>query len=174
MTEAQLLERGKYLVTIGGCNDCHTPKTMTAQGPVDDTANFLAGHIGGAMELGEFDMMSAPPGTFLYVMSGGMTGFGSMMGTVYAANITPDPSGIGNFSLDDFKRAFQQGKYRGSPDGRPLADIMPWRAYAHMDSTDVRAIYTFLMKGVKPVNNVPPAIVMAEMPPMGDGPPAEH
>lgn len=32
MTQAQLVERGQYLVTsIGGCNDCHSP--MTPQGP---------------------------------------------------------------------------------------------------------------------------------------------
>ena len=32
MTQAQLVERGSYLVNnVGGCNDCHTP--MTPQGP---------------------------------------------------------------------------------------------------------------------------------------------
>jgi len=30
-------EWGKHIVTISGCNDCHSPKTMTAQGPVVDT-----------------------------------------------------------------------------------------------------------------------------------------
>lgn len=166
LTEQQLLERGKYLVTIGGCNDCHTPKSMTPTGPADDTAHYLAGYVGEPMDLGDFDIMNSPPGTFLYVMSANMTGFASMMGTAYSANITPDPSGIGAFTLDDFKRAFQQGKYRGQENGRPLADIMPWRAYAHMDSSDVRAIYTYLMKGVKPVSNVPPPPVMAAMPGM--------
>lgn len=40
MTQAQLVERGQYLVTsIGGCNDCHTQ--MTAQGP--DMAHALQG-----------------------------------------------------------------------------------------------------------------------------------
>ncbi len=39
-TQAQLVERGQYLVTaIGGCNDCHTP--MTPQGP--DMAHSLQG-----------------------------------------------------------------------------------------------------------------------------------
>jgi hypothetical protein len=31
-----ILQRGEYLVRFGGCSDCHTPKRMTAQGPVDD------------------------------------------------------------------------------------------------------------------------------------------
>jgi mono/diheme cytochrome c family protein len=26
-----LLERGKYLVNFGGCNDCHSPKVMTPE-----------------------------------------------------------------------------------------------------------------------------------------------
>src|SRR5947209_4667238 len=30
------VERGKYLVTIGGCNDCHTPKKLGAAGPEPD------------------------------------------------------------------------------------------------------------------------------------------
>lgn len=40
MTEAQLVERGSYIVNnVAGCNDCHTP--MTAQGP--DMAHALQG-----------------------------------------------------------------------------------------------------------------------------------
>lgn len=29
---ARTLERGKYLVTIGGCNDCHTPGYLLSEG----------------------------------------------------------------------------------------------------------------------------------------------
>jgi mono/diheme cytochrome c family protein len=40
LTEAQLVERGSYLVnSVGGCNDCHTP--MTPQGP--DMSHALQG-----------------------------------------------------------------------------------------------------------------------------------
>jgi len=35
---------GEHLVAIGGCNDCHTPKKMTAMGPVDDSTLMLSGH----------------------------------------------------------------------------------------------------------------------------------
>ena len=35
---------GEHLVTISGCNDCHTPKKMTAQGPVLDSSLLLSGH----------------------------------------------------------------------------------------------------------------------------------
>ena len=36
--------RGEYLVTIGGCNDCHTPWIMGAKGPEPDATRTLSGH----------------------------------------------------------------------------------------------------------------------------------
>ncbi|MDX5319927.1 MAG: diheme cytochrome c-553, partial [Bacteroidota bacterium] len=33
-TKEEMIQRGAYLLTIGGCNDCHTPKKMTEHGPV--------------------------------------------------------------------------------------------------------------------------------------------
>jgi len=41
--QAQLAKRGKYLVFLGGCNDCHSPKVFTAQGPIPDTTKLLSG-----------------------------------------------------------------------------------------------------------------------------------
>lgn len=42
-TEAELIARGEYLVvSIGGCNDCHTP--MTQQGP-DMTRSLQGGDV---------------------------------------------------------------------------------------------------------------------------------
>jgi mono/diheme cytochrome c family protein len=39
------VERGKYLVSFGGCHDCHTPKTSGPNGtPVLDTSSLLSGH----------------------------------------------------------------------------------------------------------------------------------
>jgi len=31
-------QRGKYLVTAGGCADCHSPKIFTPRGPVPDSS----------------------------------------------------------------------------------------------------------------------------------------
>ena len=40
-----LVERGKYLVTFGGCHDCHTPKVLGPGGmPVPDSTRLLSGH----------------------------------------------------------------------------------------------------------------------------------
>ena len=39
------VERGKYLVTLGGCNDCHTPKIAGPGGATElDTKRLLSGH----------------------------------------------------------------------------------------------------------------------------------
>src|SRR5688572_30156944 len=36
--------RGRYLVMVGGCNDCHTPWIMTENGPWPDLSRRLSGH----------------------------------------------------------------------------------------------------------------------------------
>src|SRR5215470_19148873 len=38
------VERGKYLVTVGGCNDCHTPKKFGPNGPEPDMTRELSGN----------------------------------------------------------------------------------------------------------------------------------
>ena len=43
-TQASHVQRGKYLVTIMGCNDCHTPLAMTDRGPQRDWSRTLSGH----------------------------------------------------------------------------------------------------------------------------------
>jgi mono/diheme cytochrome c family protein len=42
--EISLEVRGANLVDEGGCNDCHTPKLMTAAGPELDQSRLLSGH----------------------------------------------------------------------------------------------------------------------------------
>ena len=41
------VERGKYLVMVGGCEDCHSPKIFTAAGPIPDSTRRLFGHPAG-------------------------------------------------------------------------------------------------------------------------------
>src|SRR5262249_38893633 len=38
------VKRGEYLVSFGGCHDCHTPKKMGPKGPELDRDRLLAGH----------------------------------------------------------------------------------------------------------------------------------
>ena len=45
MTKQEQIARGKYLVTIGGCHDCHTPWIIQPNGkPGPDMTRALSGH----------------------------------------------------------------------------------------------------------------------------------
>jgi mono/diheme cytochrome c family protein len=40
------LERGKYLLTVSGCNDCHTPRYMEVDGKVPESEWLTGGPVG--------------------------------------------------------------------------------------------------------------------------------
>ncbi|PXX07047.1 mono/diheme cytochrome c family protein [Paraburkholderia tropica] len=80
--------------------------------------------------------------------AGGL-GMVSPFGTIISTNITPDPHyGIGQYSYDDFARVLRQGVARG---GKRLYPAMPYPAFAKIDEADLRALYAYMMHGVKPV-----------------------
>ena len=43
-TTADKVALGQYIVTVSGCNDCHTPWKMGANGPEPDMSRMLSGH----------------------------------------------------------------------------------------------------------------------------------
>jgi hypothetical protein len=77
-------------------------------------------------------------------------------GATFAANITSDESGIGNWTEEQFKRALTQGKYKGLEANRMLNPPMPWTNYVNMTDEDVHAVFQYL-KSTKPVRNLVPA-----------------
>jgi hypothetical protein len=77
-------------------------------------------------------------------------------GVSFAANLTPDATGIGNWTEAQFERAIRKGKYKGLENGRTLLPPMPWPLYAELSDGDVKAIFAYL-KTLKPVKNTPPA-----------------
>src|SRR5690242_15769831 len=101
--------RGKYLVTIMGCNDCHTPGYFFGK---PDMTRFLGGS----------DVGFEIPG----------------LGVFHGPNLTPDPeTGLGKWSPQEIIAAITKGQ---RPDGRVLAPIMPWHAFANLTDGDTRAI----------------------------------
>jgi mono/diheme cytochrome c family protein len=75
------------------------------------------------------------------------------LGVFHGPNLTPDPeTGLGNWSIDQIVTTIQTGK---RPDGRELAPIMPWRAFANLTKEDATAIAVFL-KSVPAVKNKVP------------------
>ncbi|MDA3614115.1 diheme cytochrome c-553 [Polluticaenibacter yanchengensis] len=148
--------RGRYLVTIMGCNDCHTPKVMTPKGPALDEKRLLSGYDASRPFEG-YDKATASSGAFA-VMNGENTAYAGPWGVSYASNLTSDASGIGNWSLEHFKRAMKNGKYKGLESSRDLLPPMPWQNYINISDEDLECIFAFL-KSTTPVENIVPAPV---------------
>lgn len=144
-----LVERGKYLVTTMGCNDCHSTKKMGPQGPVIDSAVMLAGYLE-TNPLPTFDADAVKKG--LIVFTPGLTAAMGPWGTSFAGNITPDSTGIGSWTLTQFKKAIREGKYKGLEGSRPLMPPMPWQNFTNITDEDAEAVFTYL-KSIKPVKN---------------------
>jgi mono/diheme cytochrome c family protein len=152
MTEQELISRGKYLVTTGGCDDCHTPKIYTANGPVPDTTKRLSGFQQGE-KLPALDVKYVAPGNWVATESN-FTAWVGPWGISYASNLTPDnATGIGALTEEMFIKALREGKYMGV--GRPLLPPMPWPTIGQMTDEDLKAIYAYL-KTIKPIHNEVP------------------
>ncbi|MBO9616952.1 MAG: c-type cytochrome [Dyadobacter sp.] len=148
------VRRGEYLVTVMGCADCHSPKKMTPQGPAPDMDRFLSGY-NSAQPLGKVDQSIIKTGEWV-VFNGQSTAFAGPWGVSFAANLTPDETGIGTWTFDQFNTAMRKGKFKGLPNTRALLPPMPWPNYMNMTDADMRAVFAYL-KSIKPVSNVVPS-----------------
>jgi len=159
MKQSQV-ERGKYLVTIGGCNDCHSPKIITEQGPVPDEKRLLSGHPADE-SFAEFDPKLVAPGKWI-LFSQTLTAAAGPWGISYAANLTPDnDTGIGLWEEKHFIGALRNGKHMG--EGRPILPPMPWPMIGQMNDADMKAVFAYL-KSLPPIKNrVPTPVPLDEI-----------
>jgi mono/diheme cytochrome c family protein len=75
------------------------------------------------------------------------------LGVFYGPNLTPDKeTGLGNWTNAQIVAALQKGQ---RPDGRMLAPIMPWKAFASLTPRDANAIAAYL-KSLAPIANKVP------------------
>ena len=155
LTDEQLIQRGDYLVTTIGCNDCHSPKRMGLQGPEIIPELMLSGYQAD-IPLAQIDKNVLQKGWVLF--TGDLNAAVGPWGVSFSANITSDATGIGNWPEENFIRAMKQGKFKGIDGGRSLLPPMPWSNYAKMTDNDVKAIYSFL-KSTKPVHNIVPMAI---------------
>jgi mono/diheme cytochrome c family protein len=144
------IRRGEYLVTIGGCIDCHTPGYFMG---MPDPNKHLAGS-----DVGFFI-----PG----------------MGTFYGPNLTPDPdTGLGNWNEGQIVTALRTGTRPDGRVLAPIMPWMHFASLDIADAGAIAAYLKSLPPvrndmEVAPVGpaEAPPAPYMAILPP-GTPPPA--
>ena len=141
------VEWGKHLVTVTGCEDCHTPKKMTNKGPVNDEALQLSG----AQLKAPLPDIKMPGVAATY----DQTAWIGPWGKSFAANITPDSTGIGAWKESQFINCLRKGLFKGLDGSRPLMPPMPWQDYSQMSDNEIKAIFAYL-KAVKPIHNIVP------------------
>lgn len=149
------VKRGEYLVSILGCDDCHTPKNMGPRGPEPDMTRRFMGHPANEPFTTD-DKKKMISEQHVAIFSPGMTAAAGPWGVSYAANITPDDTGMGAWTEAQFLKAIREGKNKGMDGTRPILPPMPWPLYRNMTDDDLKAIYAYL-KTVKPIKNAVPA-----------------
>lgn len=143
---------GEHLVTVGACHDCHSPKRMTAMGPVIDTALMLSGHHAGHPEP-QVDRAEVQRKGL--AVTNDLTTWVGVWGTSYTANLTPDATGLGNWKKEQFKLALREGKFKGLAGNRTLLPPMPWEMYRNFSDEEISAIFAYL-QSIPAIKNVVP------------------
>ena len=152
LSEKEMIERGKYLITAGGCHDCHSPKVFGPQGPKIDETKILSGHPA-EMKLAEFDPAILELGKYILFTQDVTAAIGPW-GASFAANLTPDnETGIGTWQPDMFINALRTGKHLGA--GRPILPPMPWEMIGKLTDEDLQAMFAYL-KSIPPIKNKVP------------------
>lgn len=146
--QASHVERGRYIVSFAGCDDCHTPKKMGAHGPELDFSRRLSGHPEGS---GLPPAPALPEGPWLAVAAWDLTAWNGPWGTSFAMNLTPDENtGLGIWTEDMFLQALRTGRHMGQ--SRPILPPMPWEVIRNMTDDDLKAVYAFL-RSIPPIHN---------------------
>lgn len=154
VADTDKVDRGKYLVTVAGCNDCHTPFVLGPKGPEPDMSRMLSGHPQ-SMELPGAPAL--PTGPWSVVVTDTNTAWSGPWGVSFTANLTPDPeTGLGKWSLRNFVDTIRTGRHLGR--GREILPPMPIPMYKNFTDADLDAIYTFLQSIPAVANKVPDPI----------------
>lgn len=143
------VERGKYLVTLGGCLDCHTPGYFFGK---PDMARYLGGS-----EVG-FEI----PG----------------LGVFHGPNLTPDKeTGLGNWSEEQIVTALQTGKRPDGRVLAPIMPWRALAELTKADAQAIAAFLKSLpavknkVPGPFGPTEKPTSFVMKIVPPEGKAPP---
>ncbi len=150
-------ERGKYLVAVFGCGDCHTPLKLGKNGPEPDMARFLSGH---PEQVGPVPAAKLQ-GPWMWAGAATNTAFTGPWGISYAANLTPDRNtGLGIWTEEMFVKAIRNGRHMGT--SREILPPMPWPAIRNASDADLKSVFAYLQSITPITNHVPDAQIAAE------------
>jgi mono/diheme cytochrome c family protein len=138
---ADAVARGKWLVEVFGCNDCHTPRLPEGR---QDPNYLMAGHKADDPYPAWNDSLFTKGYGMLVSTSG--TAFAGPWGVTFGRNLTPDKStGIGGWNEEAFINVLREGT---------LKPPMPL-AYGKLADSDLKAMFAYL-SSLKPVKNLVP------------------
>ncbi|MFA5910023.1 MAG: hypothetical protein WC815_14680 [Vicinamibacterales bacterium] len=151
---ASTVARGKYLVDVMGCHDCHTPWKMGPKGPEMDMTRALSGH---PEQMVMPPAPALPPGPWMATAAATMTAWAGPWGVSYTMNLTPDKeTGLGDWTLEQFIATMKTGKDRGK--GRALLPPMPYFNLAKLSDEDIASMFAYLQSVPPMKNRVPQPI----------------
>ena len=161
------IEQGRYLTTIMGCHDCHTPKIFGEHGePILDSTSFFSGHPA-EMPYPDWAPVDMKERNAMALVGGMMTAWAGPWGVSFTQNLTPDDStGLGEWTEEAFIQALRTGRHQGQPNGRMILPPMPWAFFRYVSDNDLKAIWAYLQSIPAVSNSVPLPIPPAGMPPM--------
>lgn len=161
-SQTDQIERGRYLVMLGGCNHCHSPKTMSPNGPIPHPMKLLSGYPAES-NLPEIPHAYLAKDKWGAVTNNDLTAWAGPWGVSFAANLTPDPAtGLGGWTDEMFIKSLRTGKHMGT--GRQILPPMPWEDIGHLKDQDLKDMFAYL-KSLPPVRNAVPQPI----PPGGGG-----
>jgi cytochrome c553 len=142
-SNATRIARGKYLMTIGACNDCHSPKLDPQQHP--DPKRPFSGRP-------QTTMAPSQNSSEIHA-SLDLTAWAGPWGVSYGANLTPDPeTGLkSRYTEASFIKTLRTGK---KPEGEDLQPPMPWELYKVLSDEDLKSIWAYLQTIPAIKNNV--------------------
>ena len=158
-TREDTIKHGDYLVSIMGCHDCHSPKRMGANGQPELVPELMLSGYPSDRPVNIPSLDALQQGYML--MGADLTSFIGPWGMSFAGNLTSDETGTGNWTLEQFKKALTEGKYKGLDNARNLLPPMPVEVYRHLNDYDISAIFTYL-QSTNPVRNVVPPPMMPD------------
>jgi len=148
--QGDVLQHGKYIATIAGCTDCHTPYKAEYQDPSKYTLEQLQTiSFNGKDTLDETKLLA-----------GGRPFDLGPAGVLFTRNLTPDQAtGLGSWTDEQVKLAVKTGV---SHDGKILFPVMPYHVYNGMADADIDAVIVYLRSVNAVSNQVPESTIPTE------------